>query len=383
MVLWDYLPIPGEEAVTARFAAWAIAMPEAGVLAFVPEDEQGAVGVLQRAARQAGLPLMGAVFPELIVHGAFQRRGILLLVLQSMPPYRLIEGVASGAAGSDSLVQALADLAEAGRAASQDPATLFMVFDALVGNIGSLVDQLYLEIGDMVAYAGVNAGSETFQPMPCLFDHERLVQGGILAFPLTRHPGAVLEHCYKVPESLMTATSVAGNRIAQIDWEPAFEKYQQMVMNRYGTEVTPENFYRMGVHFPFALMRADGEVLVRIPVAVDADGALFCVGEIPDNALVTVVKAVSPGQLDTVDRVLARLGDLGSDETLLFYCAGRRMHLEAAAGAELSALSERVAPKPLLGALSLGEIGNARATGYPLFHNATIVALPWHLHAQP
>jgi coenzyme F420-reducing hydrogenase gamma subunit len=51
--------------------------------------------------------------------------------------------------------------------------TLFMLFDAMIPNIASILDGLYLSLADRVRYVGVNAGSETFQPMPCLFDQDR------------------------------------------------------------------------------------------------------------------------------------------------------------------------------------------------------------------
>jgi len=37
----------------------------------------------------------------------------------------------------------------------------------------------------------------------------------------------------------------------------------------------------MRLHFPFGIIRANHEVLVRIPVALEEDGSLFCVGEVP------------------------------------------------------------------------------------------------------
>ena len=58
--------------------------------------------------------------------------------------------------------------------------SLFLIFDAMVPNIASVVDGIYLALANRVEYAGVNAGSETFQPMPCLFDGERVVGNGLL-----------------------------------------------------------------------------------------------------------------------------------------------------------------------------------------------------------
>lgn len=44
---------------------------------------------------------------------------------------------------------------------------------------------------------------------------------------------------------------------------------------------------------------------------------------------------------------------------------------------ELAVLPDALAPAPVFGALSLGEVGNSHGHGYPHFHNATIVGLPW------
>ena len=146
----------------------------------------------------------------------------------------------------------------------------------------------------------------------------------------------------------------------------------------YGISLEPDSFYRYAVHFPFAIHRAQGEALVRIPVATADDGSVFCIGEIPENALLSVVRAVETGCLETACEVGRRVRTLGASDVLGFYCAGRLMHLgEQAAAMELTALAEVLAPASLFGILSLGEIGCSEAQKYPAFHNATVVAVPW------
>jgi hypothetical protein len=261
--------------------------------------------------------------------------------------------------------------------------TLFLLFDALVPNISTLLDELYLQLANRVHYVGANAGSETFQPMPCLFDNTRILQNGVLLILLQPHLGAMLAHGYNAPPEMISATSTEGNRIQQIDWRPAFEVYQELVRAQSGVEVTRENFYQHAVHFPFGIVRANREVLVRIPVALEEDGSLFCVGEVPANALLTLLEAPkvdSQHTLQTLVQGLTQLnGQLADTELLLFYCAGRRLHLglETATG-ELRQLSQLTGATPIAGALSLGEIGSSLQWGYPLFHNATLVASRWN-----
>ena len=45
--------------------------------------------------------------------------------------------------------------------------------------------------------------------------------------------------------------------------------------------------------------------------------------------------------------------------------------------AELHQFAEITRATPISGALSLGEIGSSLQWGYPLFHNATLVATRW------
>jgi hypothetical protein len=71
-------------------------------------------------------------------------------------------------------------------------------------------------------------------------------------------------------------------------------------------------------------------------------------------------------------------GGPGGAELLLLYCAGRRMHLGIdAATAELREFAQRTGAQRTAGALSLGEIGGSTVHGYPLFHNAALVASLW------
>jgi hypothetical protein len=43
----------------------------------------------------------------------------------------------------------------------------------------------------------------------------------------------------------------------------------------------------------------------------------------------------------------------------------------------VDAADDALAPAPLFGALSLGEVTNDHGEGHPRFHNATLVEMPW------
>ncbi len=363
--------------ITQKLAAWRGAWPDCGVLALLAEADREGLPALRAACRETGVALAGAIFPALLHEGDFAAHGVWLLCLERMPANFLI-------ADLDTAVEP----AEAIRAAVENalgddgmPTTLLLLFDAMVPNIGTILESLYLRLADRVRYMGANAGSETFQPMPCLFDGERLLANGVLALLLQDDQGAVLEHGYLAPDELISATATAGNRIISIDWQPAFDVYRAHVRALYGVELTRENFYQYGVHFPFGILLASGDVVVRIPVALEQDGSLFCVGEVPANSMLTLVRAPAVDSQDTVDKLSRNLreqfGAGAGHDLLTFYCAGRRLHLGAAARPELEQLRRRSGSARVIGALSLGEIGSLGEGNYPMFHNATLVCRPW------
>lgn len=377
-----YFPRFDEARINETLASWKAECPGMGVLALVPESAQGQVGQLQRICTAAGVRLAGGIFPELIADGSFRREGCWLLRLDTVPLI-LLQG--NLPVDEDGVVQACEEVVGSIQpiiTGSDDEMTLLLLFDAQVPNIASYLDQLYLKLANRVHYAGANAGSETFQPLPSLFDNERVVGHGVLAVLLKHHHGALLEHGYALPEHAYTATATEGNRISHIDWKPAFEVYCELVRTHYGVEITPDNFYQYAVHFPFGIVRANHNVLVRIPVALGDDGSLFCIGEVPPHSMLTLLQAPEPGSHHTVDALLQGVSQLNNGKTggnmLLFYCAGRRMHLGVPpAEAEVGDLLARSGATQVVGALSLGEIGSSTVKGYPLFHNATLVTSLW------
>jgi hypothetical protein len=375
--LWKYLGSVNANDIADTFREWRKQRPGLGILALVSENEDGAVSVLQQAANQAALPLAGAVVPGLLVEGRFNRRGVLLLALDVAMPQVIVPLRRGGERTDDAAVAELAAFVE--NHADEDGAdTLLLFLDAMTPDISSLLDRLYLAVGNRIHYAGSNVGSETFKPVPCLFDNTNFIQGAALALMLPRHPGATLAHHYCGAASPSVATSTSGNRITTIDGRPAFEVYRERVADSHGVVLSRENFYEYAAHFPLALHLAEGEPLVRIAVAVDDDGSLFCVGEVPESSLLTVVEAAPPGSLETAQEVAAMVREHDPAAVLAFYCAGRLLHhREDAAVMELCELRDALAPAPVFGALSLGEIANYRGRGYPRFHNATIVAMPW------
>jgi hypothetical protein len=360
---------------------WQSSFPRMGVFALLPEREKAKLPLLQTACRDRGIPLVGGIFPALVARQGFCAEGVWLLRLDEMIPAFLLPELNAGEPDAAAKIARAVEPALAAFDPSVAKPTLYLIFDGLIPNIASILDGLYLRLADRVNYAGVNAGSETFQSMPCVFDGERVIGNGVLGMLLPGNATTFLEHGYPAPERVMSATSTAGNRILSIDWRPAFDAYQEIIKSEYGIDLTRENFYQYAVHFPFGILRANKEVVVRIPVALTDDGSLLCVGEVPENAMLVLLRAPSADAGHCIAHLAQELeaanGPLRNRGLLTFYCAGRRMHLGDDAARELAELHARTGVAIMAGALSLGELGSTHAWGYPLFHNAALVCTPW------
>ena len=370
-------------ALTRVLEDWRRAHPQMGVVALLPEAEQGNLPALQAVCRQLKVPLVGGIFPELLTSHGFATSGAWLMRVDERVPTFLVPGLgADPDADAARIAEQVMPVLPAPTGSAPEPQpTLFLVVDAQMQNVATLLDGLYLRLADRVQYAGVAAGSETFQPMPCLFDESKVIGDGALALVIPGRVKTILEHGFTSPERVMTATATVGNRIVNIDWKPAFGVYQEIVRTECGVELTRENFYQWAVHFPFGILRANGEVVVRIPVALTEDGCVQCIGEVPENAMLVVLRAPTVEGGQCIERLARGLGEangpLDRANILTFYCAGRRLHLGPDAATEIRELAERTGAHAIAGALSLGELGSTSVGGYPLFHNATLVCTPW------
>lgn len=370
---------PNVLSATELIRNWKKKWPFMGVLAMLPVLERDCVGLLQEVCTAQGVSLTGAIFPALVNHAGFKSDGVLLLCMKMMPTYFLLDGLDTE--GGTKLGAALKAMLSGSSGEMVPPGVIFAIFDGILPNVGTLLTQMNALQSTSQNYVGACAGSGTFQPIPCLFDNNHLVQAGalVMLFPATTK--VVTHHAYEESESLFRATSAKGNRIVTINNLRAFDVYQNIVGEQFGVILTNENFYEHAVHFPFGLVTAT-DILVRIPVALGDDGSLIYAGEISPDSMLRLLRAPTLDESRCavdISKNLNTLNEPVSDCSLLtFYCAGRRLHFGEDAAKELLQIKFETQCSELYGALSLGEIDTPAELEFPRFHNAAVVCL-----AQP
>ncbi len=367
-----FIANPCERTISREVNNWRLQKSNLPMLTLVAEQDKDALPLLQKACAENEIVLYGAMFPGLIENGRIVKQGMCLLPLPAETKGYLSEPLDGGHAVK--LLVAWLNELEKADGQKEERKTLFLIFDAMEPNVATILEQMYGEVGDRYVYAGVNAGSRTLTPQPCLLENDHFKGSRVLALLLPISDGGMLEHGYcELDENILAAAS-DGNLIRTINWRPALAEYRKLVHENFGIEITRENFYDYAVHYPFGILRANGELLVRIPSEFTSEGGIYCVGEVPPNSILQVLDAPPDSLLKGVQRLADRIRELHWTRTLIFYCTGRFMHLgEQGCIKELEFLGKVTGP--CHGALSLGEIGTTGKDQYPLFHNATIVAL--------
>lgn len=340
------------------------------------EQDQEQVAFLQELCNRFTITLDGAIFPQLIGRQGLLSRGAWLLP-RPQPYYSSLVPL-TPQADAEQIAREIAEPVEAMLATWSDttPPTLFLTFDFMLPNIASILEALYLRLANRVNYAGINAGSGQFLPIPCLFDNHNHIANGVTCALLPCGSFPFLEHGYQLSAHPMLATSSENNRVAFIDWQPAFGKYQALTEQHFQHTLLPEELYQFAVHMPLGLLRANGDVIVRIPVDVTPEGTLLCTGEVPDHSILTLLKAPesTSEHANALATRLTRQQALTPAHLLeVYYCAGRQQHFGAQSDKELATLLGASGAGELAGALSLGEIGNVHSGDYPQFHNGAIL----------
>ena len=373
----DHQFVEGEiKAISSVIDHWKLSWPAMSVLALLPVAERDMVVELQAACNTRAVTLHGAIFPALIDSQGFRSQGVLLICMRTKLGSFLLEEVQEN--GAVRIKTEIEKLMKGTPAIDGSHGTLFSIFDAMLPNIGTLLNEAHSALVTAPRYIGVNAGNESFEEMPCLFDNIQTVINGVLGLYFPFELNSAVHHAYEESIRQYRATSAIGNRIVEIDGRKAFEVYKEIVWEQYSVQLTNENFYEYAVHFPFGLVTAM-DVLVRIPIGLGNDGSIVCVGEIAANSMLRLLKAPTLSSslcARDIGQIMDSHAAVADAKSLLtFYCAGRRMHFGEDAVTEITQIHSVMHGKQMCGALSLGEIDTLEELGFPRFHNAAVVCI--------
>ncbi|OJJ16423.1 hypothetical protein BKI52_34620 [marine bacterium AO1-C] len=331
------------------------------------EQDLPALEPLIETLRAHQVKFFGGVFPGIIDQEQKYESG---LVLKALPEETVLLTV-NGLEQPDFEIEILPQVTQ-----NETPQSALVLLDGLTANVATFLRKLYGAYGDTINYMGGGAGSLSLQQQPCVFNQEGVFQDtALVAFIPAKSTLGIKHGWQKIVEPIM-ATGTDKNIITELNWDNAFDIYKEVVEVSSGQSFAQHDFFDLAKGYPFGINKEGVEVIVRDPIMVNENGALVCVGEVPQNTSLAILKGEKQSLIDAAgEAALAcqQASTKKSNDYLVFDCISRVLFLEDDFGAELQAVKDGLGqPENLSGALTLGEI-SSYGEGYIEFFNKTIV----------
>ena len=308
-------------------------------------------------------PVFGGVFPQLIHDSRNRERGYIVVGLDEAVEVFNVPGLSDPDADFfEALDPIFGDKPE--------PLTLMMLVDGLASGISALLDGVYDVLGSQPTYFGGGAGSLSFVQKPCLFSNQGMLMDHAQLIVLPMRFTLGVEHGWEKFAGPFVATSGNRNVVESLDFHPAFEVYRKHVEADSGLSFNDDNFFDIAKGYPFGMEKPDGSIVVRDPITRDGNN-MVCVGEVPINSVVYLLKGKPSNLIDAAANGAARLPK-GKGPTILSDCISRVLYLGEDFVEELQVVQAKVGERQVFGMLTLGEIANGG--DYCLeFYNKTLV----------
>ncbi len=366
-----YLPASSAEAITDAIAGMNLGKGHV-VLVLLCEKSLPDVHALIESLNRLGVSFMGGIFPGVIRGNAKYDTGAVLIPLPADEPPLLITGM-----DRDVVEVPFCDRLAA-RVGKNRTAIVFV--DGFAPNIASVLEDLFGCLGNSVHYLGSGAGFLSIKKQPCIFTNEGFFENA--ASVVFAKCGSCLgaRHGWERLGEPVVATKTRRNVIVNLNWRNALEVYREIVEADCGKKLhADERFYGTAANYPFGIVKEAAEDVVRDPFSANDRGEITCIGDIPENAVLNILK-YKPQSLVAAAGQAVRdcLGGASRRrrQALVFDCVSRAILLKDHFTAELDSVNrtfQELGPGTVPeGMLSLGEICSY-GEGYLDYFNKTIV----------
>jgi len=339
------------------------------VMLLIAEQNAPSIPSLIEALKELNIEFFGGLFPSLIVGNKKHEEGVVLRQMPAAAPPFLVKDLNSKSCSLPNFENL---------PIFEEEMTFIVLVDGLTGNITHFLGEVYNALGNSVNYIGGGAGSLSLEQQPCLFTKEGFLEDAAILCPLTMSSSLGVRHGWKEVYGPLVANKTKGNVIQELNWMNAFEAYKIVVEEDAQQTLTADNFFSIAKGYPFGISKNNSEKVVRDPISVNEKGELICVGEVPENSVLEILKGEK-------EALIAAAGMAAQDclidnkpfqETLVIDCISRVLFLEEDFEKELEIIQKNLQQKSnniiLEGVLTLGEI-SSHGQGILEFFNKTVV----------
>ncbi len=348
--------------------------PEEAVLLFIAEKSQPDLNALVSMLKAGNIRFLGGIFPG-VIYGQLHMEGAVAVRVPSAGAPLLIQDLSRQvpllSAGQ---VRTLQDIRDGNK-----QATGLILVDGLAPHISLLLNELHAASDHAVQYLGGGCGSLSLQPMPCLFTAEGVFQNAAAILPLSTQCLVGIQHGWRRLAGPFKATRTHQKILHELNGRPAFEVYREVVEKDAQRTLSPEDFFSIAKEYPFGMVQESDEDVVRDPIAVGPNGELICIGDVPENISLNILKGHKSALIAASGRAAGALcrKEAKIIQCLAFDCVSRSLYLDAAYTKELEMIHNSLhllgANMTVKGALSLGEIASSLQHGLCFYNKTTVI----------
>ncbi len=344
---------------------------EASLLLLIGEESKIDYEDLFASLNKLDISFFGGIFPGIINEKKDYKSGIILKILPHVAKPILIKGWEK----EDFEIATYLDEIPNDKAA----VSFFTIVDGLTSEVTTYLQKLYHFYGNAIPFMGAGAGFISLVQQPCVFTNEGIFQDAAVLFPMKLNMNLGVKHGWEKLAGPIVATRTENNIIHELNWKNAFEVYREVVEKHAQREFTPTNFFDIAKGYPIGKIREIGEDVCRVPLSLTKEGALVCLGRVPENTVLYIMKGncsnlVASAEV-AVNNSLESLEET-IEHTLVIDCISRALFLAEDLSDELAIISDSMpetrqdaAPQ---GVLSMGEISSGK-NGFLEFYNKTLV----------
>ncbi len=341
---------------------------QSGTLVVLEGEKGFSYDSLQPILQEARVPIVGAFFPGLIAQDELRYSGFLLLHFKSESDVYFFDSKdISSVKFSESTIK---------------KGTGLVLVDGLASDNQAFLNALFYELGQNIKFIGGGSGSLDLVQKPCIFDSQGIYQDKALVVLIKTNVAIGIQHGYTRLAGPMVATATEASKVAELNWESAYDSYSETVNKDSPIPISKKDFFTVAKGYPLGISRKGHEDIVRDPISVDQDGALYCIDDVPINAALYILKG-EPNKL--IDAAVASckdaVGQVNGDieHCLLIDCVSRVLYLGDEFSREITAATDAIHTKyPKLhakGILSLGEISTYKDGRLELYNKTFLTTL--------
>ena len=308
------------------------------LLLLAASASQAALPVVWQWARDKGVALAGSLFPALIQGESVAKEGACWLRLTLAAP----------------LLPLYPKQEEPPWRHDVQNTTAFLLFNGQRDETEQLLEGLYDYLGHSIRCIGAVGESDLKKTRTALFTQDGWCEAAGLAVFAACGLHTSRGYGFSSLPDMLIVTKAEKNRIVELNWQNAQTAYKG-ILAAHGLV-----FDDVG-RYPLGIVREESVDLVRSIVEMAEDGSLLCAGEVPENAVLSVLVAEGEAMAASVVAAAEEVEVAAAQGALIVNCYAREQLEGPFFMKELSALQQTLQRRnpnfgEIYGVLSYGEI---------------------------